>query len=101
MPDTEIKRHKRKERVGVVVSDAMDKTIVVRVGRRVQHPVYGKEIRLYGKFYAHDEQNAAKCGDHVRIAETRPISRLKRWRLLEVVKPGEGPIVGADILKAE
>ena len=83
-------RHKRKERIGVVVTDAMNKTIVVRVGRRVRHPMYGKEIRLYNKFYAHDEKNAAKCGNHVRIVETRPLSRLKRWRLVEVLPGGAG-----------
>ncbi|MBU4199138.1 MAG: 30S ribosomal protein S17 [Verrucomicrobia bacterium] len=84
----EIKRHKRKERMGVVISDAMDKTIVVRVERRVRHPMYGKEMRLYSKFYAHDEKDVAKCGDRVRIVETRPLSRLKRWRLVEIVQAG-------------
>lgn len=88
MPDMDNQRRKRKERVGEVVSDAMDKTIVVRVERRVRHPVYGKELRLSGKFYAHDEHNAAKLGDRVRIAETRPLSRLKRWRLVEIVNKG-------------
>jgi len=91
MPDMEIKRHKRKELEGEVVSDAMDKTIVVRVERRTRHPVYGKYIRLYSKFYAHDEQDAARCGDRVRIVETRPLSRLKRWRLVEIVKSGAEP----------
>ena len=100
MPDMEIKRHKRKERVGEVVSDAMDKTIVVRVERRVRHPVYGKEMRLFSKFYAHDEQNAAKRGDQVRIAETRPISRLKRWRLVEIVRSGS-EMPGVAEIKSE
>ena len=91
MPDIEIKRHKRKERMGAVMSAAMDKTIVVKVERRVRHPVYGKELLLSSKYYAHDEQNAAKLGDRVRIAETRPLSRLKRWRLVEIVKTGRIP----------
>ena len=97
MPDMEIKRHKRKERTGVVVSDAMDKTIVVRVERRVRHPMYGKVLRLYSKCYAHDEKNVAKCGDQVQIAETRPISRLKRWRLVEILKAGAVIEAGADL----
>ena len=80
----------RKNRQGVVVSDAMDKTIVVRVERRVRHAVYGKERTLYKKFYAHDEKNEAREGDVVRIAETRPLSRLKRWRLVDVLKKGKG-----------
>lgn len=91
MPDMEIKRHKRKELEGEVVSDAMDKTIVVRVERRTKHAVYGKYLRLYSKFYAHDEKNAAQRGDWVRIVETRPLSRLKRWRLVEIVKTGAKP----------
>ncbi len=81
-----IKRNKRKERIGQVVSVAMDKTIVVKVERRLRHPLYGKELRLAKKLYAHDEKNEAKRGDHVRIAETRPLSRLKRWRLVEIVR---------------
>ena len=80
----------RKERRGIVVSDAMNKTIVVEVERRERHPLYGKEVRQYKKFYAHDEKNAAKKGDHVRIVETRPLSRLKRWRLVEIVARGGG-----------
>lgn len=84
------KRGRRKECVGTVVSSAMEKTIVVRVERRVRHPVYGKEMRLFSKFYAHDEQRLAKVGDRVRLMETRPLSRLKRWRLLEVVAAAGG-----------
>lgn len=75
----------RKERQGVVVSNKMQKTIVVRVSRRVRHPLYGKEMIQSRKYYAHDEKNEAKVGDEVRIVETRPLSRLKRWRLVEVV----------------
>ena len=84
----ETPRGKRKERSGIVIRDAMDKTIVVKVERRVRHPVYGKELLLSSKYYAHDEQNAAKLGDRVRIVETRPLSRLKRWRLAEIVRTG-------------
>lgn len=94
MPETEAMRARRKERTGVVVSDKMDKTIVVRVGRRVRHPMYGKEMRLYSKFYAHDEKNEAKVGDKVRIIETRPLSRLKRWRLAQVVQVGAEQVEG-------
>ncbi len=90
MPDMETKRHKRKERLGKVMSDAMDKTIVVKVERRVRHPVYGKELLLASKCYAHDEKNEAKLGDQVRIIETRPLSRLKRWRLAEIVRTTGG-----------
>ncbi len=75
----------RKEREGVVVSNKMQKTIVVRVSRRLRHPVYGKEVSDSTKCYAHDEKGEAKIGDTVRIAETRPLSRLKRWRLVEVL----------------
>ncbi|OQW97882.1 MAG: 30S ribosomal protein S17 [Verrucomicrobia bacterium A1] len=81
-------RGHRRERLGEVVSDAMDKTIVVRVERRIRHALYGKEMRSYTKFHAHDEKNEAHKGDRVRIVETRPLSRLKRWRLLEIVSRG-------------
>ena len=75
----------RKERKGVVVSDKAAKTIVVRVTRRIRHPLYGKEMTVSKKFHAHDEKREAKVGDTVLIVESRPISRLKRWRLVEVV----------------
>ena len=78
----------RKERVGVVVSDKMDKTIVVLVETRKAHPLYRKVIKEYVKFYSHDEENAANTGDKVRIVETRPLSKKKRWRLVEVVEKG-------------
>lgn len=81
-----MERGKRKNREGMVISDGMDKTIVVRVERRERHPLYGKEIKLYKKYYAHDEKNEAHVGDKVSIAETRPLSRLKRWRLVEIVE---------------
>ena len=76
----------RKERVGEVVSNKMTKTIVVRVERRFPHPKFKKVITRYKKFYAHDEKSEAKPGDRVRIQESRPLSRTKRWRLLEVVE---------------
>ena len=76
----------RKERKGVVVSDKMDKTIVVRVTRRIRHPLYGKEMSQSRKYHVHDEANEAKTGDTVRIVESRPLSRLKRWRLVEIVE---------------
>ena len=78
------KRNTRKERTGVVVSDAMDKTVVVQAERRIAHPVYGKIMRRSKKYYAHDEKNEAKKGDKVVITETRPLSKTKRWRLVEI-----------------
>ncbi len=79
-------RGRRKSRVGVVVSDKMDKTIVVSVVRRVPHPKFGKIIKKTTKLYAADEKNEAKKGDRVRVVECRPLSKLKRWRLVEVLK---------------
>ena len=79
---------KRKQRVGEVVSNKMTKTIVVRVERRFPHPKYKKIIKSYKKFYAHDEKSEAKVGDMVIIAEARPLSKLKRWKLVEVVEHG-------------
>ena len=76
----------RKVRVGTVVSDKMQKTIVVRIDRRVPHPIYGKMVTRSAKFKAHDEENSAKTGDTVRIEETRPLSKDKRWRLVEIVE---------------
>jgi small subunit ribosomal protein S17 len=81
-----VTRNSRKTRVGVVVSDKMDKTVVVSIERRVQHPVYGKMVRRTKRLKAHDEQNAAKNGDTVRIMETRPLSKDKRWRLVEIME---------------
>ena len=75
----------RATKIGRVVSDKMNKTIVVEVERRVQHPEYTRTIKRTSRFHAHDEDNAAKIGDRVRIEETRPMSRLKRWRLREIV----------------
>jgi small subunit ribosomal protein S17 len=79
-------RNSRKVRLGTVVSDKMDKTVVVAVDRRVAHPLYGKQIVRTRKFHAHDEENTAREGDRVRIMETRPLSKTKRWRLVEVIE---------------
>ena len=83
-------RNVRKEREGVGVSDAMDKTVVVKAERRITHPVYGKTMRRSKKYYAHDEKNEAKKGDKVSIEETRPLSKTKRWRLVEVLSRANG-----------
>jgi small subunit ribosomal protein S17 len=79
-------RNDRKIRIGKVVSDKMEKSIVVAVETSEKHPLYGKTIKTTHKFHAHDENNDAKVGDTVRIMETRPLSKLKRWRLVEVVE---------------
>jgi small subunit ribosomal protein S17 len=81
-------RGHRKERVGEVIANKMAKTITVRVERRFPHPKYKKVITGYKKFYAHDEKSEAKVGDRVRIQETRPLSKTKRWRLVEIVERG-------------
>ena len=78
-------RNARKSRTGLVVSDKMDKTVVVAIQRRVPHPIYGKMISRTKRLKAHDEENSAKVGDTVRIVETRPLSKDKRWRLVEIV----------------
>ena len=83
---TELQRNSRKTRVGMVVSDKMQKTVVVSIERRVQHPVYGKMVRRTKKLKAHDEENQAKTGDTVRIMETRPLSKDKRWRVVEIIE---------------
>ena len=79
-------RNKRKERIGVIISDKMDKTRVVLVERVFIHPKYKKEVKVKKKYYAHDENNECKIGDVVRIMETRPLSKLKRWRIVEIIK---------------
>ncbi len=76
----------RKTKVGIVVSDKMDKTIVVQIVRKAKHPLYGKTVKITKKYKAHDEENVAKIGDKVSITETRPISKDKKWRLVEVVE---------------
>ncbi|MCC7497171.1 MAG: 30S ribosomal protein S17 [Bryobacterales bacterium] len=85
---------RKNEKVGAVVSTKMTKTIVVEVTRRVSHPVYKRIVTHRKKFYAHDEEQTARTGDIVRIIESRPLSRLKRWTLAEVVR--RAPLVGVD-----
>ena len=82
----EIKRNLRKERIGVVVSNKMDKSIVVEIERREKHPIYGKFIKKTNRFMAHDEKNECNIGDTVRIMETRPMSKRKCWRLVEIIE---------------
>jgi small subunit ribosomal protein S17 len=79
-------RNLRKQKTGVVVSDKMDKTIAVMVERRLMHPIYGKFVKRSKKFFAHDEENTCKVGDKVRIMETRPLSKNKCWRLIEILE---------------
>ncbi|MEY3179481.1 MAG: hypothetical protein RJB42_1724 [Bacteroidota bacterium] len=81
-----VDRKLRKTKTGVVSSDKMEKTITVAVERKVKHPIYGKFVKKTTKFHAHDEKNEAKPGDVVRIMETRPLSKTKRWRLVEIVE---------------
>ena len=83
-------RSLRKQRDGVVIGTRMDKTVIVRVDRRVRHRLYGKETVRSKKLYAHDERAEAGVGDTVRIMETRPLSKLKRWRLVEIVRKAKG-----------
>jgi len=83
---TEEQRNSRKTRIGTVVSSKMDKTVVVAIERRVAHPLYGKQMTRTRHYYAHDGENTAREGDVVRISETRPISKLKRWRVVEIVE---------------
>ncbi len=80
------KRNLRKERIGVVVSNKMDKTIVIAVKRKVKHPIYHKFVNKTSKFYAHDEANSCNIGDTVKVAETRPLSKSKNWRLVEIIE---------------
>jgi small subunit ribosomal protein S17 len=81
-----MERNLRKERIGVVVSNKMDKTIVVTVKRKVMHPIYGKFLNKTSKYYAHDEENTCTIGDTVKIMETRPLSKQKNWRLVEIIE---------------
>ncbi len=82
----EVERNLRKTKTGVVTSNKMDKSITVNVERKVKHPLYGKFVKKSTKFHAHDEKNECSIGDTVKIMETRPISKTKRWRLVEVVE---------------
>ena len=86
MSEATQERGRRKVRVGVVVSDKMDKTVLVRIDRRVRHGLYGKTVRRSNKLAAHDEANDAHTGDTVRVVETRPLSKTKRWRVVEVLE---------------
>lgn len=81
-----MERNLRKERIGVVASNKMEKTIVVVIERRTKHPIYGKFVKKSTRFMAHDEKNECNIGDTVRIMETRPLSRNKRWRLVEIIE---------------
>ncbi len=80
------KRNLRKERIGVITSNKMDKTVVVSVSRKVKHPKYGKFLTFTKKFHAHDEENSCNAGDTVRIMETRPLSKTKKWRVVEIIE---------------
>jgi small subunit ribosomal protein S17 len=91
-PNLEPARGKRKERLGEVISNKMTKTIIVQVERRFPHPKFKKVVTGYKKLYAHDEKSEAKVGDRVRIEETRPLSKTKRWRLVEVVVRSSGVV---------
>lgn len=81
-----MERNLRKERIGVVASNKMDKTIVVVIERRTKHPIYGKFVKKSTRFFAHDEKNECNIGDTVRIMETRPMSKNKCWRLVEIIE---------------
>ena len=81
-----VDRKIRKTKTGIVSSDKMDKTVTVAVERKVKHPIYGKFVKKTTKFHAHDEKNEAKPGDVVKIMETRPLSKTKRWRLVEIIE---------------
>lgn len=82
-------RGNRKTRIGVVVSDSGDKTVTVRVERRFSHPLYGKQVGKSKRYHAHDEENEFRVGDRVRIVETRPLSKTKRWRVAELIERPE------------
>lgn len=84
----------RKMRVGIVVSNKMDKTIIVRVTRHAEHPLYGKRIIKAKKYAAHDEENTCRIGDQIRIRETRPLSKTKRWELVEIIQ--RAPVFDSD-----
>ncbi len=81
-----VERNLRKTRIGIVTSNKMEKTVTVAVERKVKHPIYGKFVKKTTKFHAHDEKNECTIGDIVKIMETRPLSKTKRWRLVEVVE---------------
>ena len=82
----ETTRNTRRERIGVVVSNSMEKSIVITVKQKVKHPIYGKFVNKTSRFMAHDEENSCNVGDTVKISETRPLSKNKRWRLIEIIE---------------
>ena len=82
----ETTRNTRRERVGVLVSNSMEKSIVITVKQKIKHPIYGKFVNKTSKFMAHDEENTCNVGDTVKISETRPLSKSKRWRLIEIIE---------------
>ncbi len=82
----ETTRNTRRERIGVVVSNSMEKSIVISVKQKIKHPIYGKFVNKTSKFMAHDEENTCNVGDTVKISETRPLSKSKRWRLVEIIE---------------
>jgi small subunit ribosomal protein S17 len=82
----ETTRKTRRERIGVVVSNSMEKSIVISVKQKVKHPIYGKFVNKTSKFMAHDEENSCNVGDTVKVSETRPLSKSKRWRLVEIIE---------------
>jgi len=88
-PEERVERKNRKSRVGIVVSDKADKTVTVQIERRFAHPLYGKQVAQTKKYHAHDENNEFQMGDKVRIVETRPLSKLKRWRVAELIERPE------------
>jgi small subunit ribosomal protein S17 len=88
-PEGQTDRNDRKTRIGVVVSDKADKTVTVQVERRFAHPLYGKQVAKTKKYHAHDEENQFRVGDTVRIVETRPLSKTKRWRVAELIERPE------------
>ena len=88
-PQERTERNRRKTRIGVVVSDKADKTVTVQVERRFAHPLYGKQVAKTKKYQAHDEHNEFKVGDKVRMVETRPLSKTKRWRVTELIERPE------------
>ena len=94
-----VRKDLRKERTGIVISNKMQKTIVVQVSRKARHPLYGKVQEKAKKFKVHDEKNEAKIGDRVKITETRPLSKEKRWRLVEIMSHGHVPV--KDEIKEE
>ena len=93
-PNKETGLSHRKVRVGIVVSNKMDKTVIVKVSRLAEHPLYGKRIRRAKKYVAHDAENTCRIGDEVRIRETRPLSKTKRWELVEVMR--RAPVFDSD-----